>query len=104
MHSHLNHSCSPNVSVRHLHPQSFLSKITVRTTRKIIEGEELCITYVDPGLGVKKRRERLFEWGFGTCRCERCCIEEHEDENRETTKDDENDEMIRQLKAGLGVT
>lgn len=100
LHSHINHTCTANISVRHLDQQISLSKITIKTLRPIITGEELCITYVDPTFGVKARRERLLEWGFGVCRCERCCVEETRDDDK---KDDENEDMIRELKAGLGV-
>jgi len=98
LHSHLNHSCVPNISVRHLDRRSALSRITSIAKRDIAVGEELVITYVDPSLGVRERRSQLGEWGFGQCGCERCVVEEHEGENGE------DDLLARELTAGLGVT
>jgi len=77
---------------------------------------------------VKARREELRAWGFGKCRCEKCVEEEksfvgiakvdggrnrnstntpgggeEEREERERRVQTELDEMVRELKAGLGV-
>ena len=124
LHSHLNHSCDPNVSVRHLDQRSSLSRISVLTKRAIKPGEELLITYVNPKMGYKARREELRAWGFGRCRCERCVEEERmalvnsgrkaagggggeepeqEREDRERRVQEELDDMVRELKANLGV-
>lgn len=75
LHSHMNHACTPNISVRHLDQRFALSKITVIATRDISPGEELVITYVDPSLDVKQREKLLYEWGFGLCDCKRCVEE-----------------------------
>ncbi|KAH8988997.1 SET domain-containing protein [Lactarius hatsudake] len=99
LHSHLNHSCRPNVSVRHLDQRTALSRITLVAKRDIAAGEELLVTYVDPSLGVSKRRMQLGAWGFGECVCERCIEEE-----KETSKPSSDvDDLERELKAGLGV-
>jgi len=131
LHSHLNHSCDPNTSVRHLDQRTSVSRITVLTKRAIKPGEELLITYVNPKLGYKARREELRAWGFGRCRCERCVEEERmalvnsggrkaaaaaaaggggggeeaeqEREDRERRVQEELDDMVRELKANLGV-
>jgi len=122
LHSHLNHSCDPNISVRHLDQRTSLSRISVLTKRAIKPGEELLITYVNPKLGYKARREELRAWGFGRCRCERCVEEERmalvnsrrkvanggeeaeqEREERERRVQEELDDMVRELKANLGV-
>jgi len=128
LHSHLNHSCDPNVSIRHLDRYTALSRITVLTKRTIKAGEELVITYVNPKMGYKARREELRAWGFGRCRCERCMEEERmslkvgkgdgrkgvdgntegeeeekEREERERRVQAELDSMVRELKANLGV-
>jgi hypothetical protein len=83
---------------------------------------------VNPKLGVKARREELRAWGFGRCRCVKCVEEEkslvgnlkvdggryeiitntagggeEEREERERRVQNELDEMVRELKAGLGV-
>jgi hypothetical protein len=110
LHSHMNHSCSPNVSVRHLDQRAALSRITVIAKRDIAVGEELVVTYVDPSLGVRERRSQLVAWGFGQCECERCVEEEREGKNCEDegggeTKERSSDmiDLERELKAGLGV-
>ena len=112
LHSHMNHSFSPNVSVRHLDQRTALSRITVIAKRDIEVGEELVVTYVDPSLGVRERRSQLVAWGFGQCDCERCRVEEErqgkscEDEGVEEVETKERsdmDDLERELKAGLGV-
>lgn len=100
LHSHLNHACTPNVSVRHFDQHSALSRITVVARVAIGPGEELLITYVDPGCHYKERHRRILEWGFGACRCERCLVEEREAKASGTA---EADELADQLRAGLGL-
>ncbi|CAE6525569.1 unnamed protein product [Rhizoctonia solani] len=84
LHSHLNHACRPNVSIRHISPDgstnSILhspnpSRITVITTSPISAGVELVVSYVDPSLDLRSRRRELRAWDFGVCRCERCLEE-----------------------------
>jgi SET domain-containing protein len=75
LHSHINHSCSPNVSVRHIIPNN-IQRITVIARRAIEPGEELVASYVDPSGDLWKRRRELKEWGFGICKCQRCLEEE----------------------------
>ena len=94
LHSHLNHSCHPNIAVRHLDQRTALSRITMVAKREIGVGEELLVTYVNPSLGVRERRSQLEAWGFGECNCERCAEEE---------KETRVDPLERELKAGLGV-
>ena len=102
LHSHLNHNCRPNVSVRHLDQRTTLSRITIVAKRDIAAGEELLVTYVDPSLGVRRRGLQLGAWGFGECGCERCIEEEKElEESSKRSLDVE--ELERELKAGLGV-
>ncbi|CAL1698218.1 unnamed protein product [Somion occarium] len=102
LHSHLNHSCSPNVSVRHLDQRTALSKITLIARRDIQPGEELFITYVNPVLSLQERRSQLLEWGFGVCNCERCSMEEQDPSLARPDKA-ELDDLEKELKAGLGV-
>lgn len=104
----MNHSCSPNVSVRHVDHRTALSRITVIAKRNIAAGEELVVTYVDPSLGVRERRSQLVAWGFGQCECERCVEEEKRSEDEgegegETKEQSDMDDLERELKAGLGV-
>ncbi|KAF8521089.1 SET domain-containing protein [Hysterangium stoloniferum] len=72
LHSHLNHACGPNVSVRHLDQRSALGRITLIALEDIEPGQELLITYVNPDAGVRERRRLLREWGFGECNCKQC--------------------------------
>ncbi|KAJ3007668.1 hypothetical protein NUW54_g3456 [Trametes sanguinea] len=106
LHSHLNHSCAPNASVRHLDQRTALSRITVLARRDIAAGEELTITYVNPELPLEQRRRQLMEWGFGKCMCERCVREEREKKATGGDADNERAEDVdleAELKAGLGV-
>jgi hypothetical protein len=98
----LNHSCDPNVSVRHLDQRTALSRITVIAKRPIKKGEELLITYVNPKLGHRARVDELRGWGFGTCTCSRC-VEEALMVNQAPAVNDELDDLAGELKAGLGV-
>jgi len=101
----MNHSCTPNISVRHKDQRTALSKITILALRDIDPGEELLITYVDPSMDVKQREKNLGEWGFGACDCKRCI------EERKTYKpppvDGEmpavHEDLENELKASLGV-
>ena len=97
LHSHLNHNCRPNVSVRHLDQRTSLSRIAIVAKRDIAVGEELLVTYVDPSLSVRRRRLQLGAWGFGECICGRCMEEEKELGEKDV------DDLERELKAGLGV-
>ncbi|ESK93322.1 putative set-like protein [Moniliophthora roreri MCA 2997] len=114
LHSHLNHCCVPNVSVRHIDQRNALSRITVVAKRDIEPGEELLVTYVNPNNGVVARRQELQEWGFGQCMCERCVKEAKalpKDEGKSidaTGKTDETGaldmtDLEKELKAGFGV-
>jgi hypothetical protein len=101
LHAHLNHSCNPNVSVRHLDQRNALSRITVLALRPIRVGEELLVTYVNPVLGYKQRQDELSAWGFGKCCCERCLKEV-----KAVVAGDPQarmDDLARELKAGFGL-
>ncbi|KAI0697799.1 hypothetical protein BC835DRAFT_737993 [Cytidiella melzeri] len=102
LHSHVNHSCDPNISVRHLDQRSALSRITMVALRNIEPGEELFITYTNPGMPLESRRQHLLEWGFGLCDCSRCQTEEN-DPNRKAPEKSIPADLEAELKAGLGV-
>ncbi|KAH8824033.1 hypothetical protein DL96DRAFT_1532375 [Flagelloscypha sp. PMI_526] len=106
VHSHINHNCNPNISIRHLDQRTALSKITVIAKRDIEEGEELFITYVNPELPYKARQSELAEWGFGSCDCKRC-MEDSKKQSKSGEKGGEGnaamDDLASELKAGLGV-
>ncbi|CAE6398506.1 unnamed protein product [Rhizoctonia solani] len=91
LHSHLNHACRPNVSIRHISPDgsttSILhspnpSRITVIATSPIPAGDELVVSYVDPSLDLRARRRELRAWDFGVCECTRCLEEDKADPER----------------------
>lgn len=75
LHSHINHTCDPNLSIRHLHQRVSLSRITAIARYRIEPGDELTITYVNPNMGVRARRQALREWNWGQCDCARCIRE-----------------------------
>ena len=108
LHSHLNHSCRPNIAVRHLDQRTALSRIMIVAKRDIAVGEELLVTYVDPSLGVRERGSQLGAWGFGECDCERC-VEERKVSSgaaaaaTAATGQGDDLDLERELKAGLGV-
>lgn len=102
LHSHFNHDCTPNISIRHFDQHAALSRITVVSRAAIEPGDELLITYVDPLSNFKERHRRLLEWGFGPCRCDRCLVEEKE-AKASGTDAEEADELADQLRAGLGL-
>lgn len=106
LHSHLNHSCDPNVSARHLDRRTALSRITLCAKRDIGAGEELTVSYVDPEMGLRSRRAGLLMWGFGQCQCERCVREEAEEAANGGEQNEKKDAMVeleKELKAGLGL-
>ncbi|KAN0102359.1 hypothetical protein V8E52_012024 [Russula decolorans] len=105
LHSRMNHSCNPNVSVRHPDWRTALSRITVIGKCDIAVGEELIVTYVDPSQGVCERRSQLVAWGFGQCECERGFEEEREGFEGRSCGDERSDmaDLEKELKAGLGV-
>jgi hypothetical protein len=72
--SFFNHSCSPNVGKRRVgRAWDFW------TSRPIVAGEELCISYMggdEVDLDVVERRQRLSETWVFECGCERCGSED----------------------------
>ncbi|KAJ7454923.1 hypothetical protein B0H11DRAFT_255967 [Mycena galericulata] len=100
LHSHLNHGCAPNVSVRHLDQRRALSRITIKALADIEPRQELLITYVNPATGYADRRSALEAWGF-VCQCARCT-----EEGRDWKPPEEPEglgDLASELKAGLGV-
>ncbi|KXN83197.1 putative lysine methyltransferase SET5 [Leucoagaricus sp. SymC.cos] len=100
LHSHLNHSCDPNVSVRHLNQRTALARITLIGKRDIRVGEELLVTYVNPQAPYRARQNELQGWGFGACTCPRCV---EEAKKLKGGNDQELADLASELKAGLGV-
>ncbi|TCD61798.1 SET domain-containing protein 5 [Steccherinum ochraceum] len=111
LHSHINHTCDPNVSVRHFDQRSALSRITVVAKKDIDVGEELFITYVNPEQSRVERQRQLDEWGFGVCRCARCNADREEEAKllkegkapvKESGDGQVDADLANELKAGLG--
>ncbi|CAE6468896.1 unnamed protein product [Rhizoctonia solani] len=103
LHSHLNHACRPNISIRHISPDgstnSILhspnpSRITVIATSPIPAGVELVVSYVDPSLDFRSRRRELRAWDFGVCLCERCLEEEKAGSPPEDPEVSRNEEKV----------
>lgn len=106
MHSHLNHSCEPNVTVLHTEQKTALNRITIRTLSDVSAGDELFVTYVNPKLSVSERRKELKAWAFGTCMCSKCLQEEKEEAETEPKNESEEkdlESMEKELKEGLGL-
>ncbi|KAH8104125.1 hypothetical protein BXZ70DRAFT_888652 [Cristinia sonorae] len=113
LHSHINHACSPNTSIRHFDTRTALSRITVVAKKDIEVNEELVITYVNPDPRRMDRQRQLDEWGFGQCRCARC-EQEKKDEAKLLTNGERHtsavaaaepvgDDLEKELKASFGV-
>lgn len=100
LHSHMNHSCEPNVSVRHLDQRTALARITVIANCDIRVGEELLVTYVNPQIPYRMRQNELQGWGFGKCICPRCVKEAQKSKDND---DRELADLVKELKAGFGV-
>ncbi|CAO1636787.1 unnamed protein product [Sympodiomycopsis kandeliae] len=76
LHSHLNHSCEPNLLAKHPPSKKGIrqaTKIELIATEDIPSGQELFITYQDPSQKVQRRNLLLWrEHIFGPCECRRC--------------------------------
>ncbi|THH33374.1 hypothetical protein EUX98_g864 [Antrodiella citrinella] len=111
LHSHINHACDPNTSIRHFDQRTALARITVVAKKDIELGEELFITYVNPEMRRSDRQRQLDEWGFGACRCARCNTDTEEEAKLakegklpvETPIAGADGDLVNELKAGLGV-
>ncbi|KAJ9478921.1 putative protein lysine methyltransferase SET5 [Pseudozyma hubeiensis] len=81
LHSFLNHSCSPNVEIRHVPQRGILAsmKIAALALRDIQPGEELVISYIDPTTRLGRRQLLLYrDYCFGPCTCTKCTAELHD--------------------------
>ena len=63
LHSHMNHNCNPNVSVRHIDQRTALSRITVIAKRDIAVGEDLGSATVSGAL--RRWKERVVKVRVG---------------------------------------
>jgi hypothetical protein len=106
LHSHVNHSCAPRVSARHLDQRGAIARLSVLARAPLAPGDELTLTYVDPTRDVRARRRELAQWGFGACACDRCVAEEAElrAQGKWTAEEDDGrEDMEKELKGGLGL-
>ena len=81
--SHINHSCSPCVSIDHPVMRS-KCKLVVRTIRNVRKEEQLYETYVNPKWDKNERKKHLSTHYMFECKCERC--ENDEDLSEEVKK------------------
>lgn len=93
LHSHLNHSCQPTLSISILPPPSSVTtsnqasrsqplRLTAVARRDIKPGEELTISYVNPDYPLEVRRRELRFWVIENCRCPRCVKEEKAEKSK----------------------
>ena len=78
LHSFLNHSCSPNVQIRHVPERGILAsmKVAALATKPIKQGDELLISYIDPNTSTGRRQLLLYrDYCFGPCTCVKCNLE-----------------------------
>lgn len=78
VHSFLNHSCSPNVAIRHVPERNILAsmKVAAVALREIQKDEELVISYIDPATPLGRRQLVLYrDYCFGPCTCPKCTTE-----------------------------
>ena len=73
----------------------------MRARRSIKPGEELTVTYVDPSMPVRVRRNALLPWVFGTCMCTRCVREEREAKEKGEDVSGEADNETQEKHPGL---
>lgn len=110
LHSHLNHSCEPNVKALHFEQKTAMNRITIHAAADIRAGEELFVTYVNPNASVSERRKEVRAWAFGTCLCPKCVREENEEnENAEQEEKKEDgskglEGLEEELREGLGLS
>ncbi|TKY85960.1 hypothetical protein EX895_004785 [Sporisorium graminicola] len=78
LHSFLNHSCNPNVQIRHVPARGILAsmKIAALALRPIAPHDELVISYIDPNTRLGRRQLLLYrDYCFGPCTCDKCKAE-----------------------------
>ena len=84
--SRINHSCCPNSE-----PENWSEgEMAIRATSKILEGQEITISYLEPMKNFNERQESCQRFGF-VCSCEVC-------QDEEINKDDETYEKFQNLK------
>ena len=93
--SMFNHSCIPSASYRY---EGGGTAMTVKAVRDIKKGEEICISYVDPWMPERERRDELWRRIGGLCGCPSCKRERLAEEIQlRVKKEREADERRRSL-------
>ncbi|TGO52363.1 hypothetical protein BOTNAR_0327g00090 [Botryotinia narcissicola] len=69
LYSMFNHSCDPNIDWRHNDENSTVTMFAERDIRK---GEEMFISYIGRGKGLKERQGKLMPWFGMDCACHMC--------------------------------
>ncbi|ORX62282.1 SET domain-containing protein [Hesseltinella vesiculosa] len=72
IHSHINHNCTPNVSIDYSSVHRSQYKLMVRAIRAIPKGEQLCESYVNPRWNKETRQNYLSKSYLFDCQCQRC--------------------------------
>ncbi|SAM09195.1 hypothetical protein [Absidia glauca] len=72
VHSHINHNCTPNVSIDYPSTQQTQYKLMVRAIRDIKKDEQLFESYVNPRWNKETRQNYLSKSYMFDCKCERC--------------------------------
>lgn len=67
--SMFNHSCTPSASYRY---EGGGTAMTVEAIRDIKKGEEICLSYVEPWMPDKERKDELWKRVGGLCGCMSC--------------------------------
>lgn len=84
----MNHSCAPNVVARYSYScsgggefarwgQDFPLAVQCVALRDILQGEELCISYINHDASLEDRQKELSHYGF-KCNCEKCYRDEND--------------------------
>jgi SET domain len=99
LYSLFNHHCEPNVEWEKSRTDS---SIVMTTKRQIMEGEELCISYLNDEnlkLSHTERQEKLATW-FRECGCGKCRRSRNKKRKRESTESEKSEESEETEESG----
>ena len=88
-----NHSCIPSATFNII---SGGTAMTVTAVRDIEKGEEICISYVEPWLPERERRDKIWKHIGRVCECLRCKRERETEERQRVLR-----EKIRDVKRAI---
>ena len=92
--SMFNHSCIPTASYRY---EGGGTAITVKALRDMNKGEEICISYAEPWMPEKDRKDELWKRVGGLCGCPSCKRERLAEEIRLRCKKEKEAEERRRI-------